>query len=37
VLVSQSLTGANVDHPDDHAHTPLVLYRPGEWKRDFPS
>jgi hypothetical protein len=34
VLVDQPLTAANVDHPDDHAHTPLVFYRPGEWKRE---
>ncbi len=34
VLVNQPLTGANVDHPEDHAHTPLVFYRPGEWKRE---
>ncbi|HXM45467.1 MAG TPA: VCBS repeat-containing protein [Bryobacteraceae bacterium] len=33
VLVNQPLTGANVEHPEDHAHTPLVFYRPGEWKR----
>jgi hypothetical protein len=33
VLVNQPLTAATVDHPEDHAHTPLVFYRPGEWKR----
>ena len=33
VVVSQPLTAATVDRPDDHAHTPLVFYRPGEWKR----
>ncbi len=34
VLINQPLTAANVDHPEDHAHTPLVFYRPGEWKRE---
>jgi len=34
VLVNQPLTAAQVDHPEDHAHTPLVFYRPGEWKRE---
>jgi len=34
VLVNQPLTGANVEHPEDHGHTPLVFYRPGEWKRE---
>ena len=34
VVVNQPLTAANVDHPEDHAHTPLVFYRPGEWKRE---
>lgn len=34
VVINQPLTGANVDHPEDHAHTPLVFYRPGEWKRE---
>ncbi len=33
VLVNQPLTAATVDHPEDRAHTPLVFYRPGEWKR----
>ena len=34
VLVNQPLTAALVDHPDDHAHTPLVFYRAGVWKRE---
>jgi hypothetical protein len=34
VVVNQPLTAANVDRPEDHAHTPLVFYRPGEWKRE---
>jgi len=34
VLVNQPLTGAQVERPEDHAHTPLVFYRPGEWKRE---
>ena len=34
VLINQPLTAAQVERPDDHAHTPLVLYRPGEWKRE---
>src|ERR1700723_1740632 len=34
VLVNQPLTSAQVDTPQDHARTPLVFYRPGEWKRE---
>lgn len=34
VLVNQPLTAATVDRPEDRAHTPLVFYRPGEWKRE---
>src|ERR1019366_1610703 len=33
VVINQPLTAANVEHPEDHAHTPLAFYRPGEWKR----
>jgi len=33
VVIDQPLTNAEVDHPQDHAHTPLVFYRPGEWQR----
>ena len=32
-LINQPLTAATVDHPQDRAHTPLVFYRPGNWKR----
>jgi FG-GAP-like repeat len=35
VVVNQPLTAADVNHPDDHAHTPLVFYSPGEWKREL--
>jgi len=34
VLINQPLTAAQVERPEDHAQTPLVLYRPGEWKRE---
>ncbi|MGA2134759.1 MAG: VCBS repeat-containing protein [Bryobacteraceae bacterium] len=34
VVISQPLTNANAERPEEHAHTPLVLYRPGEWKRE---
>jgi hypothetical protein len=34
VVVNQPLTGAEVRHPEDHAPTPLVFYRPGAWKRE---
>ncbi|MGA2590325.1 MAG: VCBS repeat-containing protein [Bryobacteraceae bacterium] len=34
VVINQPLTGAQVERPEDHAHTPLVFYRPGEWKRE---
>ena len=33
VVISQPLTNAGVERPEDHAHTPLLFYRPGEWKR----
>ncbi len=33
VVVNQPLTVAQVDHPEDHAHTPLVFYDPAGWKR----
>jgi hypothetical protein len=35
VVINQPLTASTVDHPEDHAHTPLVFYRPGEWKRQL--
>jgi hypothetical protein len=34
VLVNQPLTGATADAPEYRGHTPLALYRPGEWKRE---
>jgi hypothetical protein len=34
VLINQPLTSASAEHPEDHAHTPLVFYRPGVWKRE---
>lgn len=34
VLINQPLTGAQAARPEDHGHTPLVFYRPGEWKRE---
>ena len=34
VVISQPLTAATVERPEDHGHTPLVLYRPGKWKRE---
>ncbi len=33
VLINQPLTGAHAEPPDYRDHTPLVFYRPGEWKR----
>ncbi|MFN7993691.1 MAG: VCBS repeat-containing protein [Bryobacteraceae bacterium] len=35
VVVNQPLTNAQAEHPEDHASTPLVFYRPGEWKREL--
>ena len=34
VLVNAPLTGPNAQAPDYRDHTPLVFYRPGEWKRE---
>jgi hypothetical protein len=34
VLVNAPLTGATAEAPEYRGHTPLVLYRPGEWKRE---
>ncbi|HLY20403.1 MAG TPA: VCBS repeat-containing protein, partial [Bryobacteraceae bacterium] len=34
VVVNQPLTAATAGHPEDRAHTPLVFYRPGAWKRE---
>jgi hypothetical protein len=33
VVVNAPLTGAEAAGPDYRGHTPLVYYRPGEWKR----
>jgi hypothetical protein len=33
VLINAPLTGAHADAPEYRDHTPLVFYRPGEWKR----
>ena len=33
VVINSALTAAGVAKPDEHAHTPLVYYRVGEWKR----
>ena len=34
VLINQPLTAAGVAQPEDRAHTPLVFYRPGAWRRE---
>lgn len=33
VVINQPLTAAQVDHPEDPTHTPLVFYDPAGWKR----
>ena len=35
VVVNAPLTGAHAEAPDYRDHTPLVFYRPGEWKREI--
>jgi len=35
VLVNAPLTGAKAEAPEYRDHTPLVFYRPGEWKREL--
>jgi hypothetical protein len=35
VLVNAPLTGARAAAPDYRDHTPLVFYRPGQWKREM--
>jgi len=35
VLVNAPLTGVHAEAPDYRDHTPLVFYRPGEWKREL--
>ncbi len=34
VAINAPLTAASVRKPEERAHTPLILYRPGEWKRE---
>ena len=34
VFINAPLTGSRAAPPDFRDHTPLVLYRPGEWKRE---
>jgi hypothetical protein len=33
VVINSALTAAGIAKPDEDAHTPLVYYRVGEWKR----
>jgi hypothetical protein len=35
VLINAPLTGPHAGAPDYRDHTPLVFYRPGEWKREW--
>ena len=35
VLINQPLTGAHATAPEYRDRTPLVFYRPGEWKREL--
>jgi hypothetical protein len=35
IVVNAPLTGAGAAAPDYRDHTPLVYYRPGEWKREL--
>ena len=35
VLINAPLTGIHADPPDYRDRTPLVFYRPGEWKREM--
>lgn len=35
VLVNAPLTGPHAEAPEYRDHTPLVFYRPGEWKREL--
>ena len=35
VLVNAPLTGAKAEAPEYRGRTPLVFYRPGEWKREL--
>jgi hypothetical protein len=35
VVINAPLTGAKAEAPDYRDQTPLVMYRPGEWKRQY--
>lgn len=35
VCVNATLTGSKAEAPEYRDHTPLVFYRPGEWKREL--
>lgn len=35
VLINAPLTGPRAEAPEYRDHTPLVFYRPGEWKREL--
>ncbi|HWB83383.1 MAG TPA: FG-GAP-like repeat-containing protein [Bryobacteraceae bacterium] len=35
VVINATLTGAEAEAPDYRGRTPLVFYRPGEWKRQL--
>jgi hypothetical protein len=35
VIINAPLTGAKAEAPDYRDQTPLVFYRPGEWKRQY--
>jgi len=35
VVIDAPLTGAQATPPEYRGHTPLVFYRPGEWKREL--
>jgi hypothetical protein len=35
VAIKAPLTGAKAEAPDNRDQTPLVFYRPGEWKRQL--
>src|SRR6202040_2753088 len=35
VVINAPLTGAKAEAPDYRDQTPLVFYRPGEWKRQL--
>jgi len=35
LFINAALTGAQAEAPDYRGHTPLVAYKPGEWKRQL--